>query len=115
MSDPKAKWHKWFAWYPVEVTEGDIRWFSKVWRRAADSSYDGYGGYIWSYLPPEISWEVEEIKSQLRGDRTLTYGRFCFEQSNKVLLYRTMMLVPSMGVLVFLIYLIGCMLALLLE
>lgn len=26
-------WHRWFAWYPVRLENGDLVWFETVWRR----------------------------------------------------------------------------------
>lgn len=29
----RAKWHRWFAWRPVKVAPGDIRWMETIDRR----------------------------------------------------------------------------------
>lgn len=28
----KQKWHRWFAWHPVWVSENDLRWLEPVYR-----------------------------------------------------------------------------------
>lgn len=39
----KAVWHRWFAWYPVRLTDHDCRWMEWVERRQEFYS----GGTIW--------------------------------------------------------------------
>lgn len=51
-SNPRTKWHPWFAWYPVEVAEGDYRWLEYV-ERKLDEVY-GYDVYYLDYVYREI-------------------------------------------------------------
>lgn len=46
-------WHKWFAWYPVKVRRGDVRWMEFVARRGEFQR--GYRSSWWD-------WEYEAIK-----------------------------------------------------
>lgn len=43
----RKKWHRWFAWRPVRVVEGDCRWLEVVERRGS-KYYSGYT-YSWEY------------------------------------------------------------------
>ena len=45
-----SNWHKWFAWYPVELAQYDCRWLEKVRRRGTrwrDGSLHTY--WTWEY------------------------------------------------------------------
>lgn len=50
-------WHKWFAWYPVEMTEklGEVRWLETVERRKG--WYSGFGSSGWWTEYREVSDE----------------------------------------------------------
>lgn len=37
----KKEWHKWFAWYPVEVAERDCRWMETIERKGNLIIYSG--------------------------------------------------------------------------
>lgn len=45
----QMKWHTWFAWRPVEITEGQhegkMAWMQAIWRKRRK---DVFGSY-WSY------------------------------------------------------------------
>jgi hypothetical protein len=41
-------WHKFFAWYPVTVEDGDVRWLETVWRMK--TYFAGYAGDGWTIL-----------------------------------------------------------------
>lgn len=48
--DP-SMWHKWFAWYPVDLDELDcVAWLETVWRRSTGA---GMNGLCWDYKPLE--------------------------------------------------------------
>lgn len=34
-----SNWHKWFAWFPVHLSEEECRWLEFLERRSADSFY----------------------------------------------------------------------------
>ena len=45
----KEQWHRWFAWYPVDIEEftdgSKIKvWFQTIWRRG-----EWYDGWEWEY------------------------------------------------------------------
>jgi hypothetical protein len=42
------QWHRWFAWHPVRVGDGDVRWLEAVERRLV---WNGFFGYAFEYLP----------------------------------------------------------------
>lgn len=46
-------WHRWFAWYPVRVRKGDVRWLEFVARR---------GKFHRSYRSAFWDWEYGAIK-----------------------------------------------------
>lgn len=43
-----SKWHSWFAWYPVRISDTEIVWLQKVQRKAAEISTFGKVSY-WKY------------------------------------------------------------------
>ncbi len=43
----KRQWHKWFAWYPVQVGKGDYRWLETVYREG--TLIVGWEDYYWMY------------------------------------------------------------------
>lgn len=46
----KQKWHKWFAWFPVRVSEDEIVWLVCVERRSGfKSEWDYFDGWEWEY------------------------------------------------------------------
>jgi hypothetical protein len=45
-----TKWHWWFAWHPVQITEHDWRWLEHV-QRCASFSFSGY--ITWNYREKE--------------------------------------------------------------
>ena len=53
--DRIAKWHKWFAWYPVTLEDGRFVWWQWVNKRTAiEYSYDGAAGPVNYYTVLEI-------------------------------------------------------------
>lgn len=44
----KQEWHRWFAWRPVRVGEGDCRWLEAVERKGTYWCY-GHGSWDWKY------------------------------------------------------------------
>ncbi len=53
--DP-MQWHRWFAWYPVYVERGEIRWLEYVERRGVNTR-DNEGDEVmaWTYRPESIA------------------------------------------------------------
>lgn len=51
--DPK-KWHKWFAWLPVQLDHGDNDWvwFETIERRRQTAAYYGE---VWFYRETQCS------------------------------------------------------------
>lgn len=47
-NDDYNKGHWWFAWYPVELDNGQIAWMQKVWR-SRRRFYDFMGGGYFEY------------------------------------------------------------------
>lgn len=51
-------WHKWFAWYPVELGNGDKIWLETVMRRGEKvdnySSFSGIEYAHWTYEYKEL-------------------------------------------------------------
>ena len=46
------KWHKWFAWYPVESRCGSTVWMETVWRRRQYSElFDTYSYTVFEDRP----------------------------------------------------------------
>jgi len=50
----KCEWHRWFAWYPVQIDERECRWWEYVERR---------GMYFVGWDPFWI-WEYRAIDKQ---------------------------------------------------
>ena len=44
------EWHRWFAWYPIEITEHDCRWLEWVMRKGEYSWSDCW--WVWFYKTP---------------------------------------------------------------
>jgi len=42
--EPEARWHKWWAWYPVKIACAEgfaaITFFEEVWRREVDGRWE---------------------------------------------------------------------------
>ena len=98
-TDPVSHWHKWFAWYPVDVSENNRCWLKPVWRIASKASYDGYGGYIWKYFPFEKDPKVEEVKKYLSNSNGYEYdfGHYGYDESRStaVLKIAIFVLIPA--------------------
>lgn len=41
----RAQWHRWFAWYPVEVAKDDCRWLEFIERKIKWHSGTYMGGW----------------------------------------------------------------------
>lgn len=37
------EWHRWFAWYPINLPDGKSVWFERVWRRTLLKEVPYYG------------------------------------------------------------------------
>lgn len=37
-----CEWHKWFAWFPVKVDDGDCRWLEYVERRYRNAYFEWF-------------------------------------------------------------------------
>lgn len=48
-------WHRWFAWYPVRIKEGDCRWMEFVERKA---DRVGAFGMIFEWTPYDFSYRA---------------------------------------------------------
>lgn len=51
-TEKRLKWHRWFAWRPVRMTddEKDVRWLEFLYRKGKFVNYyDGGYGYKWIY------------------------------------------------------------------
>lgn len=46
-----TQWHRWFAWYPVRIADGDCRWLEYVERKATYWCGWDSDGYYWYYRP----------------------------------------------------------------
>jgi hypothetical protein len=46
--DSRLTWHRWFAWYPVRISDNDCRWLETVDRRGNQEYYYD-GGTYWQY------------------------------------------------------------------
>lgn len=45
----RETWHRWFAWYPIEIEKGDCRW-GEVVERKAKYIHGWFGGiWLWDY------------------------------------------------------------------
>lgn len=55
--EAREKWHKWFAWYPVNVGYEDCRWLEVVNRK--EFTHTGTGE-LWMYRTYKI-WRYEAI------------------------------------------------------
>ena len=97
----KDKWHKWFAWYPIEI-DSKRYWLKSVWRIADKASYDDYGGYIYRYLPLNTEYrtlddikamEVREILRRRNGVFDYEVGTYSFEESISTVFIRTLLMV----------------------
>lgn len=67
-SDRLGKWHDWFAWYPVRVGEGDVRWLETVQRAGAYERvwWDGCYQTWWTWehrLPPAALQSYDPAKA----------------------------------------------------
>lgn len=55
----RTRWHKWFAWYPVELFDEWV-WLETIWRKG-----ERYGGgfgetiWIWQYDDPAEPYAKE--------------------------------------------------------
>lgn len=43
------QWHRWFAWYPVKISNHDCRWFETIERRGTFWSPWGDAFWHWTY------------------------------------------------------------------
>lgn len=48
-----GEWHWWFAWFPVELENGERVWWEDVWRRRECGNDDLYYGCWWVYSQDE--------------------------------------------------------------
>lgn len=46
--EARQKWHKWFAWYPVQIGSRDCRWLETLERRITIPRY------LWEYRETPI-------------------------------------------------------------
>ena len=107
VKDPKAKWHKWFAWYMVDVDLDKKCWLAYVWRRAHPASYDGYGGNIWEYLPIGKDPEIEEIKNLIHSSTDGYQYRIGYSRtSDKVIVFNIILVIVFNIILIVLLLLI---------
>lgn len=48
--DAPHSWHPWFAWFPIQLAQGDCRWLEVVERRGDYTSrFDNSPWWVWSY------------------------------------------------------------------
>lgn len=50
---PRDNWHPWFAWFPVEVSNDELRWLETVERKG--QRHESYDDVWWS-------WEYKELE-----------------------------------------------------
>jgi hypothetical protein len=48
----RERWHRWFAWRPVRVADGDCRWLEYVERQGRFFDYGADFFWEWSYRLP---------------------------------------------------------------
>lgn len=68
----EPKWHLWFAWYPVGLSDtGEIAWLERVWRMQVHDSgygtsyeYESYMGEKRELGPERLMPTKEEIHSK---------------------------------------------------
>lgn len=44
-----SEWHKWFAWFPTRIAEGDCRWLETIERKGTYTCYDMDFWWTWEY------------------------------------------------------------------
>ena len=50
--DRKHQWHKWFAWYPVQLSRNDCRWLEYVERKGTYRVFGwDFADWRWEYRP----------------------------------------------------------------
>jgi len=58
-----SKPHKWFAWYPVEISAHDYRWLEYVERTGKPSAYcDGLWFWRYKAIPKTVGGLIEKDK-----------------------------------------------------
>jgi hypothetical protein len=54
------RWHKWFAWHPVDFLGGNESAFLEmVWRRKLSLNFNGR--WIWQYIPVDNDYDYSEL------------------------------------------------------
>lgn len=56
----ETRWHKWFAWYPVECRYGTTVWMETVWRRLR---YPDHGSSIHEHVVFEERPDIDEARA----------------------------------------------------
>jgi len=51
------EWHKWFAWFPLQMPDGTWVWLERVERRARRYIRANEGAYLWVYREIGSDWE----------------------------------------------------------
>lgn len=52
----RRQWHVWFAWFPVEIAQGEYAWLEQVERREEHETWEDHNSFlcsdwVWSYRP----------------------------------------------------------------
>lgn len=50
----RTLWHRWFAWHPVEVSDGEWWWLETVERRECYQGSHAGGTFWWEYRVPHF-------------------------------------------------------------
>lgn len=62
---PKGVWHRWFAWRPVRLEDGTLRWLASIERRIKWGWFNGTN----AFLPMETHYR-EAGRQALTEDNT---------------------------------------------
>jgi hypothetical protein len=50
----KHEWHRWFAWRPVRIAEGDCRWLETIERKGKFWYCWRHGLWDWEYRETQV-------------------------------------------------------------